>query len=79
MFKTHTVLPLGKAGSKPRAHICPEHGKEYDLYCSSDKEIVCSHCLLLGAHKHHPCVSLKEAAVQVRFYRLFFFSLSHHL
>lgn len=46
--------------------LCKEHGKELDLFCSQDNVLVCAHCLLIGTHKGHECVSLRQAAQKAR-------------
>jgi len=46
--------------------LCKEHVKELDLFCAKDDTLVCSHCLLIGSHKGHDCVSLRQAAQKAR-------------
>jgi hypothetical protein len=67
MYRQHRVTPVGQgAASRPPQRVCSEHGKELDLYCTVDDEIVCSHCLLVGAHKAHSCVALRDASGKAR-------------
>lgn len=40
---------------------CPEHGKPTELFCTKCHEAVCMHCLLIGAHREHECISMVEA------------------
>ncbi|KAH3756795.1 tripartite motif-containing protein 66 [Pelomyxa schiedti] len=40
---------------------CTEHNKETDLFCTTDKVLVCAHCLI-GSHKGHDCRAIHPAA-----------------
>ncbi|KAJ4461511.1 putative tripartite motif-containing protein 10 [Paratrimastix pyriformis] len=46
------------------SRMCPEHDKELELYCMEDRVIVCSHCMIFGAHKGHSCIKFPEAVAQ---------------
>ena len=46
--------------------FCPDHGDHLSSYCLTDNKLVCSSCLLYGAHKQHECLLVKEAADQRR-------------
>jgi hypothetical protein len=63
MYRQHTLNPLAGGRTVPRPlRRCEEHNKELDLFCVEDEIIVCSHCLLVGSHQNHRCISLKEAS-----------------
>lgn len=71
MFKLHHVSRI-EAGStstpvlKRRIHKCPEHDQELNVFCKQEAEVVCSHCVVMGAHKGHDCVSLAAQAIESR-------------
>ena len=66
----------GKAGSVPKGRKtsrkeedaspqppqCPEHDDYLRSYCLKDGALVCSTCVLYGAHRNHPTKFLSEAA-----------------
>ena len=52
-------------GSDFQMPPCPDHGKPTELFCTKCREAVCTHCLLIGAHHDHECVSMVEAFGQL--------------
>ncbi|KAJ4458956.1 hypothetical protein PAPYR_5244 [Paratrimastix pyriformis] len=67
---THPAAVSGSSFAMPDVRVlapsrmCPEHDKELELYCMEDRVIVCSHCMIFGAHKGHSCIKFPEAVAQ---------------
>lgn len=45
-----SVLSKNQSNDVP---LCPDHEDRLSSYCEEDKVLVCSSCLLYGAHKNH--------------------------
>lgn len=41
--------------------LCKDHGKQMELFCSKCETLVCAHCVLIGDHKGHECMSVLAA------------------
>jgi len=41
--------------------LCKDHGKQMELFCSKCECLVCPHCILIGEHHDHECVSVLKA------------------
>ncbi|XP_071348068.1 E3 ubiquitin/ISG15 ligase TRIM25-like isoform X2 [Trachinotus anak] len=54
--KAHKLTP---ASDQPREKLCPEHDKVMRLYCRTDQQCVCSHCVK-DRHKGHDAVSVSD-------------------
>lgn len=63
--KAHRLIP---ALDELRDRMCPNHHRLLSLYCRTDRECVCAHCVQ-GRHKNHDAVPVEEerAARQVGF------------
>ena len=48
------------------APICGIHGDRLTSFCVRDRVLVCSSCLLYGAHKDHPCQLVKDAGMEYK-------------
>ena len=46
--------------------LCQEHMDRISSFCLEDDTVVCSSCVLYGAHKGHKCLLLAEAAERQR-------------
>eukprot|EP01103_Thecamoeba_quadrilineata_P013306 TRINITY_DN3657_c0_g2_i1.p1 TRINITY_DN3657_c0_g2~~TRINITY_DN3657_c0_g2_i1.p1 ORF type:complete len:662 (+),score=140.95 TRINITY_DN3657_c0_g2_i1:14-1999(+) len=56
-----TAIDDSKTQQEPLS-MCINHNKKEDLFCSSDKKIICVDCAQFGGHKDHICYSLKKAS-----------------
>lgn len=61
--RAHRLIP---AMEDLKGHLCLHHHRLLTLYCRTDQDCVCSHCVK-GRHKNHDAVSVEEqrAAQQV--------------
>lgn len=58
--------PTAQQEGQLAAIYCPDHGDHLSSYCIKDNTLVCSSCLLYGAHKQHKCLLVNEAAKMSR-------------
>lgn len=63
VFKNH---PLVNAVEDVSLWRCQEHQEMNRIYCRTCRVCVCTVCSLVGAHKGHECVSIREAEQQLR-------------
>jgi len=54
------AAPANPAGSLVLP-LCKDHGKQMELFCSKCECLVCPHCILIGDHQGHECVSVLQA------------------
>lgn len=47
-------------------YVCQDHQKPKDVYCKSDEELICAHCVVFGSHKNHECLTVDEACPPVK-------------
>lgn len=47
-------------------HCSIHKSKELEFYCSKDKELVCTFCLLVGSHKGHDAILLENAVEDMK-------------
>ncbi|XP_700212.1 tripartite motif-containing protein 14 isoform X1 [Danio rerio] len=63
VFKSH---PLVNAVEDVSLWRCQEHQEMNRIYCRSCAVCVCTVCSLVGLHKGHECISIREAEQQLR-------------
>lgn len=63
VFQCH---PLVNAVHDVSPWRCLEHQEMNRIYCQDCEECVCTVCTVIGSHKEHSCVSLKEAENKLR-------------
>lgn len=63
VFKSH---PLVNAVEDVSLWRCQEHQEMNRIYCRSCAVCVCTVCSLVGSHKGHECISIREAEQQLR-------------
>lgn len=44
---------------------CPDHHKKYELICTQDNELLCSHCAIFGGHRHHKLKTIADFDWQI--------------
>lgn len=73
VFQNH---PLVDAVEDVSLWRCQEHQEMNRIYCRSCAVCVCTVCSLVGSHKGHECISIREAEqeLRVRLYLALFFS-----
>ena len=45
---------------------CPEHQEMNRIYCRQCSVCVCTVCTVIGSHRDHACVSIREAERELR-------------
>ncbi len=45
--------------------LCPEHMRELELICVTDKRKICTQCALFGTHKGHDVRQESEVAAEI--------------
>lgn len=70
VFKTHTLVPPVEDISSWR---CQEHHEINRIYCRQCGVCVCTVCTVIGSHRNHICISIREAEKDLRVGRDFFF------
>lgn len=63
VFQNHTLIPPVKDISSWR---CQEHHEINRIYCRQCAECVCTVCTVIGSHRNHECVSVREAERELR-------------
>uniref|UniRef100_A0AAZ3Q693 Uncharacterized protein n=1 Tax=Oncorhynchus tshawytscha TaxID=74940 RepID=A0AAZ3Q693_ONCTS len=58
VFQSHTLVPPVEDTSPWR---CPEHQEMNRIYCRQCSVCVCTVCTVIGSHRDHACVSIREA------------------
>lgn len=71
VFKSHTLVPPVEDISSWR---CQEHHEINRIYCRQCGECVCTVCTVIGSHRGHVCISIREAEKELRVRRDFFSS-----
>lgn len=63
VFQSHTLVPPVEDISPWR---CPDHQEMTRIYCRQCAACVCTVCTVIGAHRGHTCVSIREAEMELR-------------
>ena len=63
VFRSHTLVPPLEDLSAWR---CPEHQEMSRIYCRQCAVCVCTVCTVIGSHRDHACVSIREAERELR-------------
>lgn len=63
VFKSHTLVPPVEDISSWR---CQEHHEINRIYCRQCGECVCTVCTVIGSHRGHVCISIREAEKELR-------------
>uniref|UniRef100_A0A674E5Q1 Si:dkey-29p10.4 n=1 Tax=Salmo trutta TaxID=8032 RepID=A0A674E5Q1_SALTR len=63
VFQSHTLVPPVEDTSPWR---CPEHQEMNRIYCRQCGVCVCTVCTVIGSHRDHACVSIREAERELR-------------
>ncbi|KAI7802733.1 E3 ubiquitin/ISG15 ligase TRIM25 [Triplophysa rosa] len=63
VFKNH---PLVSAVEDVSLWRCQDHQEMNRIYCRTCRVCVCTVCSLVGAHKGHECISIREAEQELR-------------
>uniref|UniRef100_A0AAZ3Q6E1 Uncharacterized protein n=1 Tax=Oncorhynchus tshawytscha TaxID=74940 RepID=A0AAZ3Q6E1_ONCTS len=63
VFQSHTLVPPVEDTSPWR---CPEHQEMNRIYCRQCSVCVCTVCTVIGSHRDHACVSIREAERELR-------------
>ncbi|XP_026864635.2 E3 ubiquitin/ISG15 ligase TRIM25 [Electrophorus electricus] len=63
VFQSHPLVP---AVENMSAWRCQEHQEMNRIYCRPCGVCVCTVCTLIGSHKEHACISIKEAEQELR-------------
>eukprot|EP00698_Gefionella_okellyi_P004223 TRINITY_DN13922_c0_g1_i1.p1 TRINITY_DN13922_c0_g1~~TRINITY_DN13922_c0_g1_i1.p1 ORF type:complete len:452 (+),score=89.76 TRINITY_DN13922_c0_g1_i1:75-1430(+) len=62
LFKRHQVSSISDTN---KTRFCKVHPAEkLTLYCVTDKQVVCAHCMLVGSHVSHQCRPIRDAFVE---------------
>ena len=62
-FQNHTLIPLVKDISFCK---CQEHHEMNRIYCRQCAVCICALCTIIGSHRGHKCISIKEAVTELR-------------
>ena len=46
--------------------LCKEHSRDFEGFCRTCNVVICPSCVIVGQHKKHDVLSLKEGAMYVR-------------
>ncbi|KAI5100747.1 E3 ubiquitin/ISG15 ligase TRIM25 [Silurus meridionalis] len=63
VFQSHPLVPAVDDVSQWR---CQEHQEMNRIYCRPCGVCVCTVCTVIGSHKDHTCISIKEAEKELR-------------
>lgn len=63
VFQNHTLVPPAEDISTWR---CQEHQEINRIYCRQCGVCVCTVCTVIGSHRDHVCISIKEAERELR-------------
>lgn len=63
VFQDHTLIPPVKDISSWR---CQEHQEMNRIYCRQCAVCVCTVCTVIGSHRGHMCISIREAEAELR-------------
>ncbi|XP_072242190.1 tripartite motif-containing protein 14 [Leuresthes tenuis] len=63
VFQNHTLVPPMEDISLWR---CPEHQEINRIYCRQCGVCVCTVCTVIGSHRDHVCISIREAERELR-------------
>ncbi|XP_037538908.1 E3 ubiquitin-protein ligase TRIM47 [Nematolebias whitei] len=63
VFQNHTLVPPVEDISLWR---CQEHQEINRIYCRQCAVCVCTVCTVIGCHRNHACISIREAEMELR-------------
>lgn len=63
VFQNHTLVPPAEDISLWR---CQDHQEINRIYCRQCRVCVCTVCTVIGAHRDHACISIREAERELR-------------
>lgn len=63
VFQGHPLVPAVEDVSPWR---CQEHQEMNRIYCRPCRTCVCTVCTVIGSHRDHACISIKEAEKELR-------------
>lgn len=63
VFQSHTLVPPMEDISLWR---CQEHQEINRIYCRQCAVCVCTVCTVIGSHRDHACISIREAETELR-------------
>ncbi|XP_062318488.1 tripartite motif-containing protein 14 [Osmerus eperlanus] len=63
VFQSHTLVPPIEDISSWK---CLEHQEMTRIYCRQCAVCVCTVCTVIGAHRQHSCISIREAETELR-------------
>lgn len=63
VFQNHTLVPPTEDTSSWR---CQEHQEINRIYCRQCRVCVCTVCTVIGSHRDHVCISIREAESELR-------------
>ncbi|CAK6961599.1 tripartite motif-containing protein 14 [Scomber scombrus] len=63
VFQSHTLVPPMEDISLWK---CQEHHEMNRIYCSQCAVCVCTVCTVIGSHRNHVCISIREAERELR-------------
>lgn len=63
VFQGHPLVPAVEDVSPWR---CQEHQEMNRIYCRPCGVCVCTVCTVIGSHRDHACISIKEAEKELR-------------
>uniref|UniRef100_A0A8C9X4E5 Si:dkey-29p10.4 n=1 Tax=Sander lucioperca TaxID=283035 RepID=A0A8C9X4E5_SANLU len=63
VFQNHTLVPPMEDFSPWR---CQEHQEINRIYCQQCGVCVCTVCTVIGSHRNHVCISIREAEMELR-------------
>lgn len=63
VFQNHTLVPPMEDISLWR---CQEHQEINRIYCRQCAVCVCTVCTVIGSHRNHACISIREAEMELR-------------
>nr|XP_043893016.1 E3 ubiquitin/ISG15 ligase TRIM25 [Solea senegalensis] len=63
VFQSHTLVPPVEDISPWR---CQEHHEMNRIYCRQCEVCVCTVCTVIGSHRGHVCISIREAESELR-------------
>ncbi|KAF1386880.1 hypothetical protein PFLUV_G00099450 [Perca fluviatilis] len=63
VFQNHTLVPPMEDFSPWR---CQEHQEINRIYCRQCGVCVCTVCTVIGSHRNHVCISIRDAEIELR-------------
>ncbi|KFZ51934.1 E3 ubiquitin/ISG15 ligase TRIM25, partial [Podiceps cristatus] len=57
----HILVEAGAGGAAEERRCQEEHGRLLECYCQDERQYICMLCCIVGCHKGHSIITLKEA------------------